>query len=88
MRLYQEQYLKREGLQLRKITTNNLSFLLKLLENDIGQSIVSKESLKFLPAIPWKEIQIERNLTILHKSAPLMGSSTAEIIGFLISEIH
>lgn len=88
MHLYQEQYLKREGLQLRKITTNNLSFLLKLLENDIGQSIVSKESLKFLPAIPWKEIQIERNLTILHKSAPLMGSSTAEIIGFLISEIH
>lgn len=88
MRLYQEQYLKREELKLRKITTNNLSFLLKLLENNIGQSIVSKKSLDFLPDIEWKEINVERNLTILHKTSPLMGSSAAEIIEFLISEIH
>lgn len=88
MRFYQEEFLKRENLSLRKITTNNLSFLLKLVGNQIGQTIVSKEALKFLPNIQWKEINSVRNLTIIHKTTPLPKSSTADIINFLITEIH
>ena len=85
--LYQELYLTQNDIQLHKITTNSLSFLVKLLENNIGQTIVSKKALDYLPQTEWKDTNITPKLTLIQKTAPAKNSDAEKLTTFLKTKI-
>ncbi|ATF25921.1 LysR family transcriptional regulator [Brochothrix thermosphacta] len=88
MRFYQELYLDQKKLHLHTITTNSLSFLVKLLENNIGQTLVSKKALDYLPqSIDWKDTQFKRHLTLIQKTEPLKNSDAGKLTTFLKTQI-
>lgn len=87
MRFYQELYLDQKKLHLHTITTNSLSFLVKLLENNIGQTIVSKKALDYLPQTEWKDTNITRKLTLIQKTAPAKNSDAEKLTTFLKTKI-
>ncbi|EUJ35193.1 LysR family transcriptional regulator [Brochothrix campestris] len=70
LHFYQELYFDQHKLDLNKLSTNNISFIYKLLQNNIGQTLVSKKALENLPGIPWEPTNISRSLTLV--SNPLV----------------
>lgn len=73
-------------LKFNEIATNNLSFLFKLVANDIGQTLTSKKALDSLPKIQWQETSLARDFTLISKKNPLKNTNSALLITFLIEE--
>ncbi|EUJ35194.1 type 2 periplasmic-binding domain-containing protein [Brochothrix campestris] len=86
VRYYQDLYLDKNEISANKIVTNNLSFIFKLLKSNIGQTIVSKKALAYLPQLDWQPTNLWRNLIMIQKKMHVENSLNEEIAAFLAAE--
>lgn len=83
LHFYQEHYFSHHQLALNKITMNNVSFIYKLLQNNIGQTLLSKKSLSNLPDIPWQPTSITCSITLINNPLFEKDSTITALLSFI-----
>ena len=86
VRYYQEIYIQQYNIRLNNISTNNLSFIFKLLKNNIGQTLISKKALKHLPDIEWNATPLSRKLVLIRNNMNDLDPDTDKIITLISGE--